>query len=304
MGIARDALLWVSRNQKLREALPKYKFIRRSVSRFMPGEEISDALKAAAKLKEIGIRTVVTHLGENVGEEKETVQVTGHYLDVLDRIHAGGLDTHISVKLTEMGLDQNADLCCSNLKSLLEKAASLKNFVWIDMEGSSYTEGTLRMFERARSEFDNVGLCLQSYLYRTREDLNRLLPLRPVIRLVKGAYAEPADIAFPRKQDNDENYFQLMRTLLSEAQTAIATHDETMIRRIAADAENKGISRDKYEVQMLYGIRSNLQKRLVQEGFCVRVLISYGSFWFPWYVRRLAERPANVWFVARNLFRV
>jgi proline dehydrogenase len=286
--------------------LPRYGFVRKSVSRFMPGEQIGDALDAAERLKQSGIPTVATHLGENVGDAGETHKVRDHYLEVLPQIQARGLDTHISVKLTELGLDQDPDLCAANIKSLLDKAASAGTFVWIDIEGTKYTSATLELFQRVRSEHPGVGLCLQAYLRRTAADLEKLLPLAPVIRLVKGAYAEPPDLAFPKKSDTDENFFSIAKKLLEQAKTrgvvpGFATHDVGLIRRIAKEAETMGVARDAYEVQMLYGIRSEAQLQLVREGFRVRVLISYGTFWFPWYMRRLAERPANVWFVLRNI---
>ena len=306
MGIGRSFFLRASRSRKLREMLPRYGFIRRSVARFMPGESVGDALNAAKTLGSQGIPAVVTHLGENVTEERETRDVTDHYLNVLDQIQDSSLDTHISVKLTELGLDLNQNLCYTNLQLLLQKAKALGNSVWIDMEGSNYTDATLQLYQRALSEFQNTGLCLQSYLYRTADDLAKLLPLSPTIRLVKGAYAEPPQIAFPKKRDNDENYFELARKLLQHSSSgstraAFATHDGKLIHRIAHEAETLGIGKDAYEIQMLFGIRSRDQLRLAKEGFCVRVLISYGSYWFPWYMRRLAERPANVLFVLRNL---
>ena len=308
MGVARNLLLWGSRNERLRSMLPRYKFVRRSVTRFMPGEEASDALNASENLKKNGIPTVITHLGENVHTAAETTKVRDHYLDVLDQIHSRGLDTHISVKLTELGLDQDSDLCESNLAALIEKAASLKNFVWVDIEGSAYTTATLQLFHRVRSKHSNTGLCLQAYLFRTKDDLERLLPLAPRIRLVKGAYAEPAEIAFPKKSDTDENFFRLARTLLEAgakngAVPGIATHDARLIQRIVKEAGTMGVSQDAFEIQMLYGIRTETQQQLVRDGFRVRVLISYGTYWFPWYMRRLAERPANVSFVLRNMLR-
>lgn len=308
MGIARNILLWGSRNERLRAMLPRYRFVRRSVTRFMPGEEPADALNAAQTLKEQGLPTVVTHLGENLHSAEETAKVRDHYLGVLEQIQARNLDTHISVKLTELGLDQDPELCYSNIAALIEKADALKNFVWIDIEGSPYVTATLTLFQRLRSKYSNTGLCLQAYLYRTKEDLDNLLPLTPRIRLVKGAYAEPPDIAFPKKRDTDENYFSLAKTLLEAgrkngAAPGIATHDGRLIRRIVKEAGAMGIPQDAFEIQMLYGIRTETQQQLVRDGFRVRVLISYGSFWFPWYMRRLAERPANVSFVLRNMFR-
>jgi proline dehydrogenase len=307
MGIARNILLWASRNASLRQHLPRYKFVQKSVARFMPGEQIDDALNAASELQKIGIASVMTHLGENVTTEAETHQVKDHYLKVLEEIHKRGLDAHISVKLTELGLDQDHGLCLENLRTLITAAAEKGNYVWVDMEGSKYTTSTLDLYYHAREVFPNTGLCLQSYLYRTKEDLEKLLPVSPGIRLVKGAYAEPATIAFASKAENDENYFHLSRTLLLNAKqngirVGVGTHDQSLLRRILELATSMNVPRDLFEIQMLYGIRRNDQIRLLKEGCRVRVLISYGTFWFPWYMRRLAERPANVGFVLRNIF--
>lgn len=307
MGIGRNFFLWASRSTKMREALPKYRFVRSSVSRFMPGPELTDALAAAESLKTRGISTVVTHLGENVVERSESMKVTEHYLHALSQIQERGLDTHISVKLSELGLDFDRELCYANLRSLLEKALQLKNFVWVDMESSKYTEITITLYQRARAEFSNVGLCLQSYLFRTQEDLERLLPLDSAIRLVKGAYAESPVLAFASRKDNDENYFKLGRAMLphikeGKLMAAFATHDQTLLRRLQKEAADGDVPKTAYEIQMLYGIRAQDQLKLAREGFRVRVLISYGTYWFPWYMRRLAERPANVGFVLRNLF--
>jgi proline dehydrogenase len=307
MGISRNILLWASRNQKLRETLPRYRFVRKSVSRFMPGEQIEDALDAASGLQNLGIPTVLTHLGENVTTEEETRQVKEHYLKLLDEIHKRALDAQISVKLTELGLDQDPGLCLDHLRELIRAAAERKNYVWVDMEGSKYTTSTLDLYYHAREEFENTGLCLQSYLYRTKTDLEKLLPVSPGIRLVKGAYAEAATIAFASKSENDENYFNLARTLLLHAKqqgirAGFGTHDQVLLQRILELAGAMSVSRDQFEIQMLYGIRRDDQLKLVKDGCRVRVLISYGTYWFPWYMRRLAERPANVWFVLRNLF--
>lgn len=306
MGISRNILLWASRNQKLRETLPRYRFIRKSVSRFMPGEQIEDALDAAAALQKQGLPTVLTHLGENVTTQEETQQVKEHYLKLLDEIHRRGIDAQISVKLTELGLDQDLGLCLDHMRELIQAAADRKNYMWVDMEGSKYTTSTLDLYYHAREEFANTGLCLQSYLYRTKADLDKLLPVQPGIRLVKGAYAEPPTIAFASKTENDENYFNLSRTLLLQAKehgikVGFGTHDQTLIRRILDLAKDMSVPPDNFEIQMLYGIRRHDQMRLVKEGCRVRVLISYGTYWFPWYMRRLAERPANVWFVLRNI---
>lgn len=272
----------------------------------MPGENSEDALLAAGQLRQLNISTVLTHLGENVTTEQETHQVRDHYLDLLQQIHARSLDAHISVKLTELGLDQDLQLCYRNLTTLAGAAAGKNNFLWIDMEGSKYTSSTLDLYRQIHNEFPNTGVCLQSYLYRTAQDLEKL-PLNSGIRLVKGAYAEPPDIAFAAKSENDENYFKLARALLlrvKEGRTMVAfgTHDQTLLRRILELANTTGVNRDSFEIQMLYGIRKNDQLRMVQEGYKLRVLISYGTYWFPWYMRRLAERPANVFFVLKNIF--
>ena len=308
MSIGRSFFLWTSRNSTLRKRLPRYGFVKKSVSRFMPGETSEDALNAAEELQRSNnISTVLTHLGENVSTEAETHQVKDHYLKLLDQIQTRRLDAQVSVKLTELGLDQDLDLCHANLKELAGAAAKSNNFLWIDMEGSQYTSSTLDLYFRVREEFQNTGVCMQSYLYRTAGDLEKLLALKPGIRLVKGAYAEPPAVAFASKSENDKNYFALAGTLLGAKQDAsriaFGTHDQLLIERILDLANRMKVPRDSFEIQMLYGIRMKDQLRLVQQGCKVRVLISYGTYWFPWYMRRLAERPANVLFVIKNLFR-
>ena len=306
MGIMRSILLWGSRSQQLREMLPRYRFVRKAVSRFMPGEEIGAALEAAEILRENGIASILTHLGENVTEETEADQITRHYREVLDHERTRALDCQISVKLTQLGLDLSPELGYTNLRSIVAHAAELQNFVWVDMEGSAYTDLTLELFHRARSEYPNVGICLQSYLYRTAHDLDGLLSLSPAIRLVKGAYAEPGGVAFQKKKDVDANFLALAKQLLGKARQdgvlpAFATHDRGLIRRIQEETATIGLSKEASEFQMLYGIRRDDQIRLARESYRVRVLISYGTAWFSWYMRRLAERPANVLFVLRNL---
>lgn len=306
MGVARNTLLWISENRKLRQALPKYRFIRRAVSRFMPGELLEDALQAAEKLKPLSISTVFTLLGENVADEREAKQEVAHYVAMLHQISARGLDTHVSVKLTHLGLDLNEDLCVNNLLAIVAEAKVLNNVVWIDMEQSQYVDRTIGVFKKVRKDYSNVGLCLQAYLYRTEKDLEDLVPHKPAIRFVKGAYKEPPSVAFRKKSDVDENFYKLSKALLGKvrngAKLVVGTHDMQLIRRIQQEAERAGVLRTDYEFHLLYGIQANEQQRLARDGYSVRVLISYGSFWFPWYVRRLAERPANVWFVVRKMF--
>ncbi len=306
MGIMRSFFLRCSQSRWLRERALRYGFVRRAVLRFMPGETISDALSAALALRDRSIGTVFTYLGENICDPAEAERVTLHYLDALDRIRDLGLKTEVSVKLTQLGLDLSPELCYANLKRIVEHAGA-SSVVWIDMEASNYVDLTLNLYRRARQAYANVGVCLQAYLYRTAQDLAALIPCGPAIRLVKGAYREPPDLAFPRKKDVDENYFVLAKQLLSdEARTrgvraAIATHDLKLIQRVIKYAESKKLRQDSFEFQMLYGIQRGEQYRLAREGWRSIVLIAYGSFWFPWYMRRLAERPANVLFLLRNL---
>lgn len=234
--------------------------------------------------------------------------MTAHYLDVFDRTAAAGLDAHVSVKPTQLGLDLDRARCERNLDRLLERAEVRRNMLWIDMESSRYVDPTLDLYRRARARSGRVGIALQAYLYRTQQDLESLLPLGPAVRIVKGAYLEPPAIAYPRKADVDENFFRLCaRVMTSEAIAGgpllhIATHDMALADRLAAHAAAQDVPPGACEFAMLYGIGLGQQKRLASEGKRVRVLISYGEHWFPWYMRRLAERPANVWFVAKNLF--
>jgi proline dehydrogenase len=302
----RGVFLWAAENRWLRERLPRHRFARRSVARFMPGEDLRDALTAARNLQDLGLRAVFTKLGENIRDRAEADEVREHYLEVLGEIEKTDLGAEISVKLTHLGLDLSKDLCFENVRRLIERAGK-NRIVWIDMESSPYVDRTLELYRRARQAYPNVGVCLQAYLYRTAKDLAALKELGPAIRLVKGAYKEPATVAFPRKRDVDRNYFELSKELLSDeslragVRTAIATHDRQLIRRISEHALASGLTRQDFEFQMLYGIQREEQLRLAREGWRSAVLISYGSYWFPWYMRRLAERPANVWFVVRNM---
>jgi proline dehydrogenase len=307
MSIMRSMLLAASQNQWLRNRAARYWFVRRSVSRFMPGETLDDAVLAAQALRNKKIGSVLTHLGENVKDRSEAKQVAEHYLDVLDRIHQSALAAEISVKLTQLGLDLSPDFCFENLKAILARERR-DSTVWIDMEASNYVDATLDLYRRALHSFPNAGVCLQAYLFRTKKDVTDLLSLRPSIRLVKGAYNEPPSVAFSRKQDVDENYFALAREILRArkenrcVRAAFGTHDVGLIQRISELAAREGFAKNDLEVQMLYGIQRGEQERLAQEGCRSGVLISYGSYWYPWFVRRLAERPANLWFILRNVF--
>jgi len=240
-------------------------------------------------------------------EREEAAAVTKHYLDALDRIRSCGLSVEISVKLTQIGLDLGPDCCLVNLTRLLEYAPT-RGTTWIDMEQSSYTERTLCLFNRARQDCRNVGVCVQAYLRRTEKDVEALIATGAAVRLVKGAYNESTEIAFSRKREVDENYFRLAKKLLGKearrngVRTALATHDRNLINRIVTWAASEGLKPEDLEFQMLYGIQRAQQLWLAERGYRCRVLISYGNFWFPWFMRRLAERPANILFLARNLF--
>jgi proline dehydrogenase len=303
----RSVLLAGAESVWLREKAMRYRFVRRSVSRFMPGETMNEALEACDRQqRERGTATILTHLGENLTSLAEAEAVTAHYLQVMDRIIAAGLNVQVSVKLTQLGLDLGLDACYENLAALVTRAESRGNFIWIDMESTKYVDPTLSLFRRARQRWSRVGICLQAYLRRTEADLDALLPLAPAVRLVKGAYREPPDLVFPAKADVDENYFRLADRMLrpelpSGTFLGIGTHDERLVRRLRAAIESRGLAPASCEFEMLYGIQRPLQARLTREGAPLRVLISYGEFWFPWYMRRLAERPANVLFVAKSL---
>lgn len=272
----------------------------------MPGEMIEDALRAAKSFAAQGLPTTLTQLGENVTNPEEARAVTEQYLEALSRVAALGLDTEISVKPTHLGLDFDPELAYGNTERLAVRARDLGNWVWIDMEASPAVEGTIQIYRRLRASFETVGICLQAYLRRTGSDLEVLLGMGGSIRLVKGAYREPARLVVGKTAAIDESYFRLaMRALTGKRRArrlALATHDVKLLGRIEQAAKRAGVGRDAYEVQMLYGIRHADQFRLLREGYRVRTLIAYGSSWYPWYVRRLAERPANLFFVARNLF--
>jgi proline dehydrogenase len=308
LSIARTVLLAMSTNAWLRERATKTAFVRRSVSTFMPGERLEDAMAAAAQQEAKGISTIFTKLGENLTRAEEAEEVTEHYLEVLDKVKASGLRAQISVKPTQLGLDLDKELCFRNLQRLVDRAAERDNFIWIDMEGSPYVDPTLELFRRTRARSPRIGIAIQAYLYRTEQDIESLIPLGSAIRLVKGAYLEPPSVAYPKKADVDENYYKLAcRLLADDARRAggllhIATHDPRLADRVAAFADQHQVPKSAYEYAMLYGIQRGLQQRLVQSGRQVRVLIAYGEYWFAWYMRRLAERPANVWFVVKNLF--
>ena len=308
MSVMRRVLLAGSTNAWLRERATKAAFVRRAVSAFMPGETVDDALRAGQALKRDGINLILTRLGENITRADEAEEVTQHYFQVLDKVSASGLDAQISVKPTQLGLDQDPALCRANLERLLERTEQRNNFLWIDMESSPYVEPTIELYRYGRAKSSRIGIAVQAYLFRTGNDVESLIPIGSAIRVVKGAYLEPPDVAFPKKSDVDENFFKVcVRLLQPDAIAAgcllhIGTHDIALVDRLKAWIAANDVPASAYEFAMLYGIQRGQQQRLAKERQRLRVLISYGEYWFPWYMRRLAERPANVWFVVKNLF--
>jgi proline dehydrogenase len=302
----RAFLLWCAQNPWLAAHVPRWGFARRAVQRFMPGEDFDAALKAAVDFKAKGIGAVFTKLGENIKTMDEANAAVEHYEKVLASAAAAGVEPEVSVKPTQLGLDIDPEATYANLRRLAISAGKINGFLWVDMEGSNYTDSTIELYKRLRRDQENVGVCLQAYLYRTAADVTRLLPLKPSIRLVKGAYAEPPDRAFPAKRDVDANYLALSVLMLPEVKwgrvrMVLGTHDVPLIERIAGFGQALGVDRQRIEVHMLYGIQAAGQLKLAAEGYRVKLLIAYGDAWYPWYLRRLAERPANVLFVARQM---
>jgi proline dehydrogenase len=307
-ALARNILLRLSKSHWLADHVMRRPFAIRAVKKFMPGEELGDALAAAQTIGRDGLGSILTKLGENLSAEAEANAVRDHYLEVFEQIEARGLAAHVSVKPTQLGLDFSQRHCAEHLGVLAQKAEATGTYFWLDMEDSSYVDRTLELYRGLRSRHERVGIALQAYLRRTPEDLKRLLSLRPTVRLVKGAYAEPPHVAFPSKKDVDLAYYDLAVELLhaaaeGQALPILGTHDMTLVGRLVGKAADLGVRNGGYEIHMLYGIRMAEQKALAAQGRMVKTLISYGSSWFPWYMRRLAERPANIWFVAKSVVR-
>ena len=308
MTLMRNVLLYMGRNHWLADRANRYRFVRRAVSRFLPGEMVEDALRAATDLRTEGISAVLTRLGEDVTDSADAYRGANQYLHALDGIGALGLDADLSVKLTQLGLDLDASVCAQHLRTIVDHAAKMGRFVTIDMESTRHTDATLKIFRKTREQYCNVGVCLQAYLHRTASDVDAIVPLGPTVRLVKGAYNEPKEVAFSRKSEVDVNFLALTRRLLAEkartmgTKVVLGTHDMRLVRQAIDIARSSDVAADALEVQMLYGIRNQEQRTLAREGRPIRVLISYGEAWFPWYMRRLAERPANLLFVARHVF--
>ncbi len=300
----KSALLYLSTSEGFKNFLTRFKSFNNVTHRFVAGEDLSDACEAIRELNRKKITASFDHLGESISSESETREEVREYTRVLDSINKNNLDSNVSVKLTQLGLDISHDLCYENTRAIVEAARRYQNFVRIDMEDSPKTDSTLEIFRRLRREFDNVGIVIQSYLYRSEQDVKDLIAEGVRIRLCKGAYKEPAEVAFQDKADVDANYVRLMKLMLdSGIYHGMATHDEKMIEATKQYAVERGISANSFEFQMLYGIRRDLQDRLIGEGYRMRVYVPYGQYWYPYFMRRLAERPANVWFILKNIFK-
>jgi proline dehydrogenase len=302
----RRVFLWAARNRWLRERLPRFRFMRRAVRRFMPGETLEDALAAARPLQEAGVTSMYTRLGENLDHVDEAEAVAAHYLEVVDKIVAAGIKGEVSVKPTQLGMDLDPEICFGHLVRIAEKAAAAGSYLWIDMESSAYVEQTIALYERLHAVQPRTGICLQAYLRRTAADVERLRPIDPGIRMVKGAYDEKESIAFKSRRSIDASFLGLSVGFLLDSRgrpvrLGLGTHDVALIEQIADQLAAAGIGKDAYEIEMLYGIRTDQQLRLVKAGYHVVSLIAYGEYWYPWYMRRLAERPANVWFALRQI---
>ena len=304
--VTRSTLLYLSRQERLKDFATTFKPFKKMTERFVAGEDIAEAVLAIKQLNAIGCTASFDHLNEGVSRMEETEAEVVEYKNILAKIDASGIQSNVSIKLTQFGLDIDPELTYRNARAVVEEAARRGNFVRVDMEGSNVTQVTIDIFERLRSEFgvDHVGIVLQSYLRRTYDDVKELLKIPARIRICKGAYNEGPDVAFPDKKDVDDNYVRVMKLLLSSGTFhGIATHDPRMIAATIDHAQKEGIGKDAFEFQMLYGVRRDLQEQLVQQGYRMRVYVPYGRYWYPYFMRRLAERPANVWFVLRNALR-
>lgn len=298
----RALLLYLSESKRLAPLIMRNSVSRRVARRFVAGETLDDAISAAREVNHAGQSASLDLLGENVSDEAGARRAADGYLEMFNRIAREKLDANVSLKLTQLGLDLGEDLCQELIEKIVAHASALGNFVRIDMEGSPYTQRTVEIAKRVRAKHAAVGTVMQAYLYRTEQDIKDLLAVSCRLRLCKGAYKEPPEIAFPKKEDVDANYVKLMKLLLpSGIYHGIATHDPAMIRATKEFARDKNIARDQFEFQMLYGIRTDLQRQLVREGYRLRIYIPFGTDWFPYFMRRLAERPANLVFFLRNL---
>ncbi len=305
----RSSFLYLSQASWAKNLIMSVGPARRSAKRFVAGDTLEEAIEVVRRLNQKGLEVTLDHLGESVIDEAGARQATEAYLSMLDTLAQSGVRATASLKLTQLGLDISEDLCISNIRRVLECAKATGSHITIDMESTAYTDATLRVFRRLRQEFDNVGTVIQAYLYRSEADMQALGHEGAFVRLCKGAYKEPGDRAFPDKADVDANYVHLIEIFLTPetvqagAYLGIATHDEKMIAAAKAHLKTNAIPNDHFEFQMLYGIRGKLQEQLHDDGFKVRIYVGYGTEWYPYFMRRLAERPANVWFILSNFFR-
>jgi proline dehydrogenase len=307
LSFGRSIFLAAARSQKLNDFALRSSVVRRATRKFMPGENPEDALRAGAGIAATGRGILFTQLGEAINNPQAAIAVRDHYLWFLDQIRTHNLPAHISVKPTQLGLDLSMDDCERHLLTLAAKAEATGSALWLDMEDSSYVDRTLDLYVTLKKTHPSTGIALQAYLFRTPADVRRLMPLKPVIRLVKGAYDEPKTIAYEKKADTDRAYFEIASDMLAAAKVGnctpiFGTHDMALISRITNQASAMSVDKTRYQIHMLYGIRDGAQRQLIADGHIVKTLISYGAAWYRWYMRRLAERPANVLFVLKSLF--
>jgi proline dehydrogenase len=304
--LTKSALIYLSRQEGLKEFAARFRLFKKLTTRFVAGETIDEAVAAIRELNAEGCTASFDHLQESVSSPAEADAEVKEYLEILARIDQTGIKSNVSIKLSQFGLELDPELAYENARTIVADAARRGNFVRVDMESSKVTQLTIDIFKRLRAEFglNEVGIVLQSCLRRTMDDANELSNLPARIRICKGAYLEPPEVAFPEKKDTDENYVRVMQLLLSSGiYHGIATHDPKMIEATIQYAEREGIGKEAFEFQMLYGVRRDLQRQLAKDGYNMRVYVPYGKHWYPYFMRRLAERPANIWFVLKNLFK-
>ncbi|HET6855314.1 MAG TPA: proline dehydrogenase family protein, partial [Pyrinomonadaceae bacterium] len=302
--ISRNALIWLSRQEGLKDFAARFRYFKKITTRFVAGDTIDETIPIIRQLNAENCTASFDHLNESVGSAGEAENEVAEYQNILAKIDETKIRSNVSIKLTQFGLGLDPELAYRNARRVVEEAHRRGNFVRVDMEDSRVTQSTIDIFKRLRDEFDlnTVGIVLQSYLYRTFADAQELIKIPARIRICKGAYLEPPEVAFPDKKDVDANYIKVMQLLLSSGTYhGIATHDPKMIDATIDFAKREGIGKEKYEFQMLYGVRRDLQRQLARDGFNLRIYVPYGKHWYPYFMRRLAERPANVWFVLKNL---
>jgi proline dehydrogenase len=302
--ITRDALIWLSRKEGLKDFATSFGFFKKLTTRFVAGDNIDETIPFIRQINSENATASFDHLNESVGSADEAENEVVEYLNILAKIDETKIRSNVSIKLTQFGLGLDPELAYRNARRVVEEAHRRGNFVRVDMEDSTVTQATIDIFKRLRAEFglNDVRIVLQSYLYRTFADAQELVKLPARIRICKGAYSEPPEVAFPEKKDVDANYVKVMQLLLSSGTYhGIATHDPKMIDATIDFAMREGIGKEKYEFQMLFGVRRDLQRQLARDGFNIRIYVPYGKHWYPYFMRRLAERPANIWFVLKNL---